>query len=69
VGQRPSGPVREPEVWKARPPGGNARWRYCEWLVRGPLNRSDLHILLTESVLHLLKVIYPAIAATKPDEG
>lgn len=32
-----------------------------EWLVRGTLNRGDLHIMLTQSVLHLLHTVFPAV--------
>ncbi|GAB3278242.1 TetR/AcrR family transcriptional regulator [Parasphingorhabdus pacifica] len=32
-----------------------------EWLVRGTLNRADLHIMLTQSVLHLLNTVFPAV--------
>lgn len=34
-----------------------------EWLVRGTLSRSDLHVILTRTVLHLLNTVYPAIRA------
>ncbi|MGH3435100.1 MAG: TetR/AcrR family transcriptional regulator [Sciscionella sp.] len=36
-----------------------------EWLVRGTLTRSDLHVLLTDSLLHLIKVAFPAVLAGK----
>lgn len=32
-----------------------------EWLVRGSLSRSDLHVMLTRSVLHLVNTIFPAV--------
>jgi AcrR family transcriptional regulator len=32
-----------------------------EWLVREALSRGDLHILLTQSVLHLLRTVFPSI--------
>lgn len=32
-----------------------------EWLVRGSLSRSDLHVMLTRSVLHLVNVVFPAV--------
>ena len=32
-----------------------------EWLVRGTLSRDDLHVMLTQSILHLLRSIYPAV--------
>lgn len=32
-----------------------------EWLVRGTLSRADLHIMLTQSVLHLLNTVFPAV--------
>lgn len=32
-----------------------------EWLVRGTLSRSDLHVMLTRTVLHLVEVVFPAV--------
>lgn len=32
-----------------------------EWLVRGALNRADLHVMLTSSVLHILQTVFPAV--------
>ncbi|MFI6875365.1 TetR/AcrR family transcriptional regulator [Streptomyces sp. NPDC050400] len=32
-----------------------------EWLVRGTLSRSDLHVVLTRTVLHLLHTVFPAL--------
>ncbi|MEU5142427.1 TetR/AcrR family transcriptional regulator [Streptomyces sp. NPDC021139] len=32
-----------------------------EWLVRGTLTRSDLHVMLTRTVLHLVDTVYPAL--------
>jgi AcrR family transcriptional regulator len=32
-----------------------------EWLVRGALSRSDLHVMLTRTVLHLVDTVYPAL--------
>ena len=32
-----------------------------EWLVRGTLSRSDLHVMLTRTVLHLLDTVFPAL--------
>ncbi|WAZ19231.1 TetR/AcrR family transcriptional regulator [Streptomyces cinnabarinus] len=32
-----------------------------EWLVRGTLSRSDLHVMLTRTVLHLLNTVHPAV--------
>ncbi|WBB61912.1 helix-turn-helix domain containing protein [Streptomyces sp. WMMC500] len=32
-----------------------------EWLVRGTLSRSDLHVILTRTVLHLLNTVFPAL--------
>lgn len=32
-----------------------------EWLVRGTLSRSDLHVILTRTVLHLLNTVFPAV--------
>ncbi|MFF8097226.1 TetR/AcrR family transcriptional regulator [Streptomyces sp. NPDC016675] len=32
-----------------------------EWLVRGTLSRSDLHVMLTRTVLHLVDTVYPAL--------
>ncbi|MBE9372827.1 TetR/AcrR family transcriptional regulator [Saccharopolyspora sp. HNM0983] len=33
-----------------------------EWLVRDTLTRVDLHLLLTQAVLHLLHTVYPALS-------
>ncbi|CAM5738133.1 TetR/AcrR family transcriptional regulator OS=Streptomyces tendae OX=1932 GN=F3L20_10690 PE=4 SV=1 [Streptomyces tendae] len=35
-----------------------------EWLVRGTLSRSDLHVMLTRTVLHLVDTVYPALRDT-----
>lgn len=32
-----------------------------EWLVRGTLTRGDLHVVLTQSVLHLLHSVFPTV--------
>ncbi|MCQ8833942.1 TetR/AcrR family transcriptional regulator [Streptomyces malaysiensis] len=32
-----------------------------EWLVRGALSRSDLHVMLTRTVLHLVHTVFPAV--------
>ncbi|MFD3609053.1 TetR/AcrR family transcriptional regulator [Streptomyces atroolivaceus] len=32
-----------------------------EWLVRGTLSRSDLHVMLTRTVLHLVNTVFPAL--------
>ncbi|MFI0469136.1 TetR/AcrR family transcriptional regulator [Saccharopolyspora sp. 5N102] len=32
-----------------------------EWLVRGILSRSDLHLMLTRTVLHLVNTVFPAV--------
>jgi len=32
-----------------------------EWLVRGALSRSDLHVMLTRTVLHLVDTVFPAL--------
>jgi AcrR family transcriptional regulator len=32
-----------------------------EWLVRGTLSRSDLHVILTRTILHLLNTVLPAL--------
>ncbi|OIJ66017.1 TetR/AcrR family transcriptional regulator [Streptomyces mangrovisoli] len=32
-----------------------------EWLVRGTLSRSDLHVVLTRTILHLLNTVFPAL--------
>ncbi|MFH8346622.1 TetR/AcrR family transcriptional regulator [Streptomyces sp. NPDC018045] len=32
-----------------------------EWLVRGTLSRSDLHVMLTRTVLHLVDTVFPAV--------
>ncbi|WP_406689985.1 TetR/AcrR family transcriptional regulator [Saccharopolyspora sp. ID03-671] len=34
-----------------------------EWLVRGSLSRSDLHVMLTRTVLHLVNEVFPAVRA------
>lgn len=41
-----------------------------EWLVRGALTRSDLHVMLTQSALHLVRTIYPQVCGreTPPRE-
>ncbi|WP_158886945.1 TetR/AcrR family transcriptional regulator [Amycolatopsis anabasis] len=36
-----------------------------EWLVRETLTRADLHIMLTDSILHLLRVTFPAVLESK----
>ncbi|MEV7345874.1 helix-turn-helix domain-containing protein [Streptomyces sp. NPDC093544] len=36
-----------------------------EWLVRGAFTRSDLHVLLTDTLLHLLNVTFPALCASR----
>lgn len=38
-----------------------------EWLVRGTLSRVDLHVMLTDSVLHLIKVTFPAVLAARAE--
>ncbi|QUH03057.1 TetR/AcrR family transcriptional regulator [Saccharopolyspora erythraea] len=37
-----------------------------EWLVRGTLSRGDLHVMLTQSALHLLGTVYPAVCRLGP---
>lgn len=32
-----------------------------EWLVRGALSRSDLHVMLTRTMLHLVHTVFPAV--------
>lgn len=32
-----------------------------EWLVRSTLSRSDLHVMLTRTVLHLVNSVFPAV--------
>lgn len=32
-----------------------------EWLILGTLSRNDLHTMLTQSVLHLLDTVFPAV--------
>ncbi|RRO14493.1 TetR/AcrR family transcriptional regulator [Saccharopolyspora rhizosphaerae] len=32
-----------------------------EWLVRGSLSRSDLHVMLTRTALHLVNTVFPAV--------
>ena len=36
-----------------------------EWLVRGAFTRSDLHVLLTDTLLHLLNVTFPALCDSR----
>lgn len=40
-----------------------------EWLVRGTLTRGDLHIMLTQSVVHLLRTVFPAVRSHHAAEG
>jgi AcrR family transcriptional regulator len=42
-----------------------------EWLVRETLTREDLQVLLSDSMLHLLRVTFPAVLAARgaPDGG
>ena len=44
--------------------GSMVRAASGEWLVRGTLTRSDLHVLLTDTLLHLLHVTFPALRAS-----
>lgn len=37
-----------------------------EWLVRGTLSRSDLHVMLTRTVLHLVNTVFPEVRGTRP---
>ncbi|RNL82195.1 TetR/AcrR family transcriptional regulator [Halostreptopolyspora alba] len=39
-----------------------------EWLLRGTLTRGDLHILLTQSALHLLRTVFPAVRGNRADQ-
>ncbi len=32
-----------------------------EWLVRGTLTRADLHVMLTQSALHLVRTVHPKV--------
>ena len=32
-----------------------------EWLMRGTLTRADLHVMLTQSALHLVRTVYPKV--------
>lgn len=32
-----------------------------EWLVRDALSRADLHVMLTKTILHLLRSVFPAV--------
>lgn len=43
--------------------GGMLKAASREWPVRGALSRADLHVLLTRSVLHLLRDVFPAVRA------
>lgn len=45
--------------------GGMLRAASREWLIRGTLGREELRVFLTESILHLLRVTYPAVLATR----
>ena len=36
-----------------------------EWLVRGALSRSDLHVLLTDVILHVLVTTFPNVVASQ----
>ncbi|MEC3977600.1 TetR/AcrR family transcriptional regulator [Amycolatopsis sp. H20-H5] len=49
--------------------GGMLRAASREWLVRGSLDREELRIFLTGSILHLLKVTYPELLAGKLAAG
>jgi AcrR family transcriptional regulator len=41
--------------------GGMLKAASREWLVRGTLSRSDLHVMLTRTVLHLVNTVFPAV--------
>ncbi|MFD6072575.1 MULTISPECIES: TetR/AcrR family transcriptional regulator [Amycolatopsis] len=45
--------------------GGMLRAASREWLIRGTLGREELRVFLTDSILHLLRVTYPAVLATR----
>ncbi|MDX6314748.1 MAG: hypothetical protein QOF84_3752 [Streptomyces sp.] len=45
--------------------GSMVRAASREWLVRGTLSRSDLHVLLTDTLLHLLHVTFPALRTSR----
>jgi len=47
--------------------GSMVRASSREWLVRGALSRSDLHVLLTDTLLHLLHVTYPALRVSRDE--
>ncbi|WP_448315943.1 TetR/AcrR family transcriptional regulator [Streptomyces sp. CO7] len=41
--------------------GGMLKAASREWLVRDTLSRSDLHVMLTRTVLHLVNTVFPAV--------
>ncbi|MDX6361505.1 TetR/AcrR family transcriptional regulator [Streptomyces sp. NPDC058274] len=45
--------------------GSMVRAASREWLARGTLTRSDLHVLLTDTLLHLLQVTFPALHTSR----
>jgi AcrR family transcriptional regulator len=48
--------------------GSMVRAASREWLARGALSRSDLHVLLTDTLLHLLQVTFPAMRTSHEEQ-
>ncbi len=48
--------------------GGMLRAASREWLIRGTLGREEMRVFLTESILHLLRVTFPAVLAARSGE-
>ncbi|MGW3409690.1 TetR/AcrR family transcriptional regulator [Streptomyces sp. NPDC000888] len=48
--------------------GSMVRAASREWLARGTLTRSDLHVLLTDTLLHLLQVTFPALHTSREQQ-
>lgn len=48
--------------------GGMLRAASREWLIRGTLGREAIRVFLTDSILHLLRVTFPAVLATRSGE-
>jgi AcrR family transcriptional regulator len=49
--------------------GGMLRAASREWLIRGTLDRTALRTFLTDSILNLLKLTYPAVLAEQRGNG
>ncbi|MFF5010223.1 TetR/AcrR family transcriptional regulator [Streptomyces phaeochromogenes] len=48
--------------------GSMVRAASREWLARSTLTRSDLHVLLTDTLLHLLQVTFPALHTSREQQ-